>query len=288
MKRALCLLLVLAACKSEEAKKVDIKESIADVVKQEEREKILAGVGLPAELFQGSINLIEETTVDEIVYTNHTRRDTMRVNYIFKDSRLHQVAINKRKPDTIMINYSSGGKISTIIKTDGWKPYLTAELAYDANGRCTSFMGRFYSVGIGMSFKYNNAGDTISTFNESTSKKGITSFKVLGDTILVEEKIETPRGYVLNAVKKYNATGRKIGDVSYLYEDAADTIGYREIARYDKYGSLIEKTTESRGPGNNVLEYVYDEKGNWTERRMMPKNKNEGWLSVTTRKITYR
>lgn len=287
MKRALYLLLILAACKSEEAKKEAKKDRVADVMKQEVKEKIYAGVGLPLEHFSGNIALIEETTVDEIMYDDHTRHDTSRVNYVFKDNQLHLVAINKRKPDTIVINHDASGNIISILKTDDWKPYLATQLTYDADGRCISSKGHFYSIGIGMSFTYGKAGDSIYTFDANRNRNEIMAFKQQGDTLVVEEKIATQHGYLLNAVKKYNEAAVKTENMSYVYEDETDTVGYRETARYDKYGNVVEKTTSHR-PGNNIFEYTYDKKGNWTMRKQLPKNKREGWLSLTTRKISYR
>lgn len=289
MKRVLCLLLLIAACKSSSSEKE--ADRIAVI-----REKVLnedITVAYRPEALKGDIAHISEVYCRELrTGDDYTRRDTTLKEYSFKDHRLYQIAtVTKRMPhDTLTIRYDSAGRIFELINSDDRRIiYSLDRFKYDAAGRRVEKTNRVYSTESRRSYAYNKAGDSIVV-------KGDDGLKIK-DIYIAKKEDHVTVTNIINAgtiVYEYDQHNQLVG--IYVYED--NKASYKVIRTYDSQGNAISweqyagdhMTKEGFGKLNESLsfttEYTYDNKGNWISKKEQPKDK--GWSGVTTRKITYR
>lgn len=294
MKRALYLLLFLAACKSSPSDK-EVNGSIP-VTEQILNEYITTA--FRPETFEGDIEHISEVAYRETrAGDGYVNKDTVLKEYLFRDHRLHQIAtVSKRMPyDTLTIRYDNAGRILALIYSDNQSTYNTDRFKYDAAGRRIEKINRFYSTESRDVYEYSQQGDTLLISREPGSHRERISISKEGDeTTVTRRSLDADQVIPQFYVQKYNQLNQQVG--TYVYQD--DKAEYKVLKKYDSHGNLLSweqqqgdhMTKDGFGDADNMIsfriEYTYDDKGNWTSKKEQALDKSS--IVTTNRQITYR
>jgi hypothetical protein len=295
MRRLLCLLLVLAACKSSTTSKVAVekKDRVAVVTAQLLDEDITT-VFRPEQL-EGGVEHISEKTYTETKASDYTYKDTISREYLFHDGRLHQIAVATRRMrhDTLTIRYDTAGRIQALIYSDNHSTYNTDKFRYDAKGRRTEKVNRFYSIESSSKYKYSPKGDSIWITRQPGDRKELITIAEKGGPLEVSRHIMPVEMPWRTVIEQYNPACQLIERV----ELEADTVNYKLSLQYNEKGNGIvwkqfhrKENTATKADSVNLkasfnTAYTYDSKGNWTSKT--EEQLGKGWKSVTTRKIVY-
>ncbi|MBW8685346.1 hypothetical protein [Chitinophaga rhizophila] len=284
MRRLLWLMLLLAACTSSTRSEKEEKDRIGTITS-----RILSEMNMfafrPLQL-EGDIRQISEITSIATAVDNHTRRDTIRREYIFREGMLHQVATASRRmqADTLTIRYDATGRISALIHSDNAQTYSTETYRYDTAGRYVEKADRIYSEASKSTYRYSQARDTIWIARYPEGKQYRLLVQQRGDTITTVQDELPQTAESIKIIEQYDLSNQPVITALYL----GGVQQYKTLKQYDKYGNMIVAT---RYAGDQVrsrdtTSYVYDKKGNWTSKTVKEQYKRQ--TTVITRKIVYR
>lgn len=295
MRRLLCLLLILAACKSSTKTEQKEKKDRLSVVTTYVLEGSTNDNVFHRERFHGDIDHIAETARREThMSDSYVRKDTVLRHYIFREGHLYQVAGRSRRmqPDTMTMRYDTAGRILARVYSDEREMYYANVYAYNHAGRLSKIVHRLFSIVDSTLYRYNTAGDTISADGPVTKKK--ISIRARGDEMIVQHYMVDEAVMRLGDVETYNGNGLQTS----LSHYADGQLFYKVFRKYDKYDNPVsleyhkadytaKDSVAGADPSRSYkIAYKYDNEGNWTSKVQTWYDTSK--IIITERKITYR
>lgn len=287
MKRVVCFLLIITACKSS-LKPSEERNSMTAVTQKMLNE--LLTVAYYPENFNGDIEHISELYTGEVrAGDGYVRKDTVYREYWFTDGRLVKIASTTRRMlnDTLTIRYDDAGRITELASSDARKVYNRDQLKYDTSGRRIEKKNQVYNTANIEVYGYCRTGDTVLI---RPGKGGMTDS--LYCTRMEDHIIIT---YITNGEKilyDYDRDAQLVERTIYGENNSALS---KATSKYDSKGNIVwREFRQGDGKPNGKFElvrntvnfeYTYDSQGNWTFRK---EDGRDGNRRVTKRNITYR
>ena len=150
---------------------------------------------------------------------------------------------------------------------------------------------------------YNEFGkETFKSINKFDNKGNIISSEAYDEGIKRTDNSRSEYEYDVNdnikEIKTYNSKGQYYGKSTYQYDDRGNVIEaldyneydhfiYKGITRYDAKNNEIERVgynADGSVASKSVMEYIFDDKGNWIIKRFYKNGKPDGYHE---RKIEY-
>lgn len=294
MRRLLCLLLVLAACKSSTKKEAERKDRLA-VVTAYVLEGSTSDNAFHREQFHGDVDHIAETESREThMSDSYVKKDTVLRNYIFKEGQLYQVAgrSSRMHHDTVTMRYDTAGRVLARVHSDDRATYSSNVYVYNHAGRLSKTVYRLFSIGDTTIYKYNESGDTISI--ESPVNRKRICIVAEGDGMTVRhDVVEYPR-FKLDYMETYNSDHLQTTFTHFV----GGGVFYKVFRKYDKHNNpvsweyhrgnqKVKGGVDPVDPSRSYkVAYEYDSKGNWTSKAQTWYDTSK--VIVIKRKITYR
>lgn len=181
-------------------------------------------------------------------------------NFKYSSSgELMEETVNNTGKDFVRTYSSNAQKITVHIRYDA-AAQLSAEYSLDAKGK------------VMQRIDYDDEGKTFRTFKYSYSSNRL------------QAETQTTQESTLQFKYAYNSKGRleKKTELTPAGK-ASHTVSYT----YDANGNVLSETSSYAGDSDKIViqyKYVYDQKGNWTEKR---ESMNGNLFSITKREISY-